>query len=61
MKDLELADLIVKASGALDQAINAETDIDRNCRLQNVQEHLRRATLTLLCVPFEGNDLIPHC
>lgn len=43
---------------ALNEAIQQEEDIERNCRLQDALEHVRRAYFTIEGTPCQFNDLI---
>ena len=58
MKDRDLSNLINLVTMALVDEINREQDINRNCRLQNAQELLRRAFMEVESLTCELNDLI---
>jgi hypothetical protein len=43
MKDQQICIQINQLAKAVEDEMNSERDTERNCRLQNVMEHLRRA------------------
>ncbi len=58
MKDLQFEIQIQQLAKLVENEINSEQDTERNCRLQNVKEHLRRACMTVASLPFENEDLL---
>jgi hypothetical protein len=58
MKDEALKVYLEQVAGEVEREINRELDTERNCRLQNTKEHLRRAWHTMADIPCTENDLI---
>lgn len=58
MKDTQLGIYIEQLAAKVEDEINSESDIDRNCRLQNVKEHLRRAYMESMQMSYDPFDLI---
>ena len=60
MKDSQICIQLEQLAKHVETAINSESDVDRNCRLQNVKEHLRRAWHEAHGTPCDFNDLITN-
>jgi hypothetical protein len=58
MKDKQLCVAIEQLAAELEREINVTEDVERNCRLQDAKELLRRAFCIIEQLPFEENDLI---
>ena len=58
MKDNQIKIQIEQLAIAIKTEINIENDTDRNCRLQDAAEHLRRAWHCVDDSKCENNDLI---
>lgn len=58
MKDPQILIQINQLASEIEKELNQETDIHRNCRLQNAKELLRRAFHEVNGTPYEPNDLI---